>query len=688
MENDSTAATSHPLPPSSNHRSHMKRPSSSFCIPQPYPSYPDSSSTSASSPADGIDNNDDDDDEQLRLQPMLKRRSILRQQLPWTNSEQESLYIAVERLNLFGRWGEVKTRMNLDRTTSEIEEEYNRLYAEIPDSEDEDDGDEDEDEDEEGEDEEEDEGMYSGEVLMDNNNDSAQDTIGATSATSLSTPSLTATSSAAQSKHSSRENLAGLFGLAKAAATTATAATQQQQQPQTNEALMDQRCTLPPLLPLDPEDEYDEGYEDYEDHHQQQRQQPQHQDQQSNCPPYHHLYQTQQQQHSPQHSHQRNLSTSSTSRPARMVRVWTPEQSENLKNLVEVYFPGAYRINWVWVAAQMGNAFTRKQCKNKWEIMRRRMGTEDEIVLLKRGFQEFGPSWGQIQEKYLPERSRGGISIMWELLETREAELYQQQQQPQAGGVVPGSGVVGGGGGGVVVPGMTMAGPGSATRKPLSHHRRNSSLSSVKSSLRVNVSKDSANGATNTTSQRHQRTLTLDIDAMDLSSPTTALYTLTEEMTIGSNNNSTRPYAPSSTTMTTTAAPHRHRKSASVSSTTSMSRYGHGRHASDVSLGGHEWSTERMMPMTWTEPLTRRLQDLVREHFPNQSKVNWAMISSLMGNNPVVSKDQCKRRWYLISQQQQQQQQQQIQQQHHGSIHGQLEYRDRQHLDPSEAMLA
>ncbi|KAF9123656.1 hypothetical protein BGW39_008800 [Mortierella sp. 14UC] len=686
METDSTAIPPRP----STHRSHMKRPSSSFCIPQPYPSYPDSSTTSASSPIDGIDNNEDeDDDEQIKLQPVLKRRLILRR--PWTNSEQESLYVAVERLKLFGLWREVKTRMNLDRTTFEIEQEYNRLYAEIPDSEEEFYNDEDEDEDEdEVEEEEEDERMRSGEVLVDHSDD-AQDA-SSRGGTRLSTPSLTATSSAAQSTHSSRENLAGLFGMAKAAAATA-AAIQQQQRHHSN---MDQQCLPPPPPPppLDAEEEYDEGYEDYEDHHQQQRQQPQQQDQQSNCPPHHHQQQQQPQpqhhqhhQHH-QHQHQRNLSTSSTTRPARMVRVWTPEQSENLKNLVEVYFPGAYRINWVWVAAQMGNAFTRKQCKNKWEIMRRRMGTEDEIMLLKKGYQEFGPSWGQIQEKYLPERSRGGISIMWDLLETREAELHQQQAGEGGGPVMPGQGqgpgpgVVGsnglGGGGGMLASGMTIAGPGSAIRKPLSHHRRNSSMSSLKSSLRVNVSKDSTNGS----SQRHQRTLTVDMGAMDLSSPTTALYTLTEEMSIGSNNS--RIYTLSSTS----TRPSQHRKSASVSSTTSMSRYGHGRHGSDVSLGGNEWSTERMMPMTWTEPLTRRLQDLVREHFPNQSKVNWAIISSLMGSNPAVSKDQCKRRWYLISQQQQQQQlQKQPQhQQQYGSIHGHLEYR--QHHDPSEAMQA
>ncbi|KAF9922045.1 hypothetical protein FBU30_007887 [Linnemannia zychae] len=673
MDTDS-AAVQPPLSDSSSrssfaHRSHMKRPSSTFCIPQHPYSYPDSSTTSASSPTDG-GRDDDYDDEQLRLQPMLKRRSLVHYRRPWTNAEQESLYVAVERYKLFGRWAEVKARMNLDRSTSEIEEEYNRLYAEIPDSEEEFyDNDEDEDEDE-------DDVMYNGEVLVD-----AQDSIrGArstksvtNSGTILSTPALTATSSAAQSTHSSQENLAGLFGMSK------TEVCQQQDQQQGSYPQQDQyRLHVSP--PLEAEDEYDEGYEDFEDH-QHQQQPHQQQEQQANDSifnqqhyPQQHTSQLSQplqppqqpqQQASNHHHHQRHSSTSSISRPARMVRVWTPEQSENLKNLVEVYFPGAYRINWVWVAAQMGNAFTRKQCKNKWEIMRRRMGTEDEINLLKRGYQEFGPSWGQIQEKYLPERSRGGISIMWDLLETREAELQQQ-----GGGVLsgPGPGAVGNthhSGGAMGIP-MTMSGPGSSNRKSLSHHRRNSSMSSVKSGLRINVNKDSFGNSTH-----RQRTATADIDSMDLSSPTTALYTLTEEMTIGSSHSS--PYAPPNR-----PSPYQHRKSASMSSTTSAGRYGHGRHGSDVSLNG-EWSSERNMPMTWTEPLTRRLQDLVREHFPNQSKINWGIISSLMGTNPAVSKDQCKRRWYLISQPHNQQQYQ-------VSSH-QLEYRLQQH-EPSEAMMA
>ncbi|KAG0044681.1 hypothetical protein BGZ83_010097 [Gryganskiella cystojenkinii] len=128
-----------------------------------------------------------------------------------------------------------------------------------------------------------------------------------------------------------------------------------------------------------------------------------------------------------------NATTSAETKPTRTVRVWTPKQSDQLKSLIEDHFPGGFRINWVWVASQMGNTFTRKQCKNKWEIMRRRAGTDEEVRLLKLGYEEFGSDWCQIQEKYLPERSQGGISIMWNLLQTREAEeaLLQQEQQQQ-----------------------------------------------------------------------------------------------------------------------------------------------------------------------------------------------------------------------------------------------------------------
>lgn len=304
----------------------------------------------------------------LSVAPTLKKKYARRRL--WTNAEQESLYVAVERFKLFGRWGEVKVQMNLDRTTSEIEEEYMRLYGELPDT---DDDWMEEDEEDEGED-------------------------------SQSTPPLTASSSCAPSARSSQESISALY--ARSSTSTSTKAKHNRASSSIDISAFHIRDKRPGF----DEDDTEEPIHYKSNHSRQQSSFG------STFLP------------DPQVSTistASDLSQADTTRPsasARMVRVWTMEQSENLKNLIEVYFPGSYRINWVWVAAQMGNAFTRKQCKNKWEIMRRRMGSDEEISLLKKGYSEFGPSWGQIQEKYLPERSRGGISIMWELLEAREIE--------------------------------------------------------------------------------------------------------------------------------------------------------------------------------------------------------------------------------------------------------------------------
>ncbi|KAF9384727.1 hypothetical protein CPB97_005406 [Podila verticillata] len=315
----------------------------------------------------------------LSVVPTLKKKYAQRRL--WTNAEQESLYVAVERLKLFGRWGEVKVQMNLDRTTSEIEEEYMRLYGELPDT---DDDWMEEDEEDEGED-------------------------------SQSTPPLTASSSCAPSARSSQESISALY----AGSSTSTSIKAKHNRASSS-------IDISAFHIRDKRPGFDEDDTEEPTHYKSNRSRQQ-SSFGSTFPP------------DPQASTMSTASDHSqvdTTRPsasARMVRVWTMEQSENLKNLIEVYFPGSYRINWVWVAAQMGNAFTRKQCKNKWEIMRRRMGSDEEISLLKKGYSEFGPSWGQIQEKYLPERSRGGISIMWELLEARETEAKEGRASSTTG---------------------------------------------------------------------------------------------------------------------------------------------------------------------------------------------------------------------------------------------------------------
>ncbi|KAI7823008.1 hypothetical protein BC939DRAFT_452509 [Gamsiella multidivaricata] len=336
------SSSSTALPSSATYEHHNKRHSSSSY--QKSRLFMDTFSSSASNGCHTIHSSRHELDEPSRFERSSKRGSVMR---PWTNAEQESLYIAVERFKLFGQWHEIKARMNLDRSLTEIENEYMRLYAEIP-----------------GSDEE----------SMDYD-DPYQ---GTEQCSALPTLPLTVVSSSALSACSSQGSITALCDRARDSTS----------------------CLIPgqQIVDADGDDELD----DEEDE--------------------------------PQRHPQRYQHISTDTRPQRMVRVWTQEQSENLRNLIEVHFPGAYRINWVWVAAQMGNIFTRKQCKNKWEIIRRRMGTEKEINQLKRGYQEFRPSWQQIQEKYMPEWSRGGISTMWNLLETRGAEQQQQQQSAQKTG--------------------------------------------------------------------------------------------------------------------------------------------------------------------------------------------------------------------------------------------------------------
>ncbi|CAO3565203.1 unnamed protein product [Mortierella alpina] len=553
--------------PTLTHRQHKKRPSSTFCMQAPEFGDPFFNSHYLSTPFRSHDSSSNPS-----LEPSSKRRFIRR---PWTNGEQESLYVAVERLKLFGRWHEVKARMNLDRTLAEIEEEYTRLYAEIPDTDDEECTDrtpEEQDPDQEDH--------------------------------ALPTPALTATSSATPSARSSQDNIASLFDRSR--------------------PLLQDRAAPAVERPPEGDDEDEVEDEDEEQHH-------------------------------PQYPQQATFGT----RPPRMVRVWTLEQSENLKNLIEVYFPGAYRINWVWVAAQMGNAFTRKQCKNKWEIMRRRMGSEDEINLLKRGYQEFGPSWGQIQEKYLPERSRGGISIMWELLETREAEQAAAAAGTEGSAAAPSTAAVG--------------------SRGTCHKRHQSMSAATKTSSRYSHSREPSKhilASYDAESKPERRgSATMEIDNImgpssrsgnaSSNSTMSAVDTDRKPVSFGPSYGPERNNKPPATLNATRHA--RHRSDATWNVTKKapgLSR--HARHGSDTlswNPPSQELWADRSHPMTWTEPLSRRLEDLVRQHFPHHQKVNWAKISSLMGSNPAVSRDQCKRRWYLISQQQQQQQHQHQQQQ-------------------------
>ncbi|KAF9900094.1 hypothetical protein BX616_002691 [Lobosporangium transversale] len=522
---------------------------------------------------------------------------------PWTNAEQEALYIAVERYKLYGQWAEVKERMHLHRSTLEIEQEYARLYGELPESDDE-----------------------AWPIQT-----SKSVSVSRTSVPEQTTPALTTTSPSTLSARSSQETF-----------NTHVHRHAHHPAPEPIHRFSPRKSSVSSHPALD----------DYQD--------DENDDVGMNT-----------EQHSPlsrpssaKSTMGRNRSSSTVTastdiKPTRTVRVWTPQQSEQLKNLIEDCFPGGYRINWVWVASQMGNTFTRKQCKNKWEIMRRRAGTEEEVALLKKGYEEFGPSWNRIQEKYLPERSQGGISIMWSLLQAREAEQQQQQQQQ----AVPR--------GGDETSEHEMIAP---TARPLIHYKKQSRAAYDNLKWETS-SQNKAVGRPSTKKSRDQpypprTTILPSSDGPELNYPIEERDR--QQFDHYSKKGSTSREASLSpvwtregTYINTSAYPamHQYREAQSahrfsVSSTESLSAMTgqqdshnnlHQQVEQTPQAESEPW-TERNRPMTWTEPLTRRLEDIIIKNFPNNQKVYWSRVSELMGVDPVVTKEQCKRRWYLMSQ--------------------------------------
>jgi len=543
---------------------------------------------------------------------------------PWSNKEQEALYVAVQRHKLFGRWSDIKDQMQLDRTVVEIEQEYMRLYGELPESEDE---------------------------------DWPEDDTGAVPVRSHIpghlTPALTSTSSSSLSARSSLETFNNHL-----------------QRPTVSEhphPPYRKYSASHPVIDDDHDDENDESMMDTE----------------MPSPPSRPLT------GKGSTSQSRSTGAIADTKPTRTVRVWTQQQSQQLKNLIEDCFPGGYRINWVWVASQMGNTFTRKQCKNKWEIMRRRAGTEEEISLLKKGHEEFGPSWSKIQEKYLPERSQGGISIMWSLLQAREAEQKQQAEKATHLAHM----------GHRADTRLDYEPTGSASLSPVRQRNETRPVNDVrrkaspqeksggplrrKSADRDRPYRSRAPTHSMPDGPEGRRHSLSDREMMDrhpgeyhsFNEPMSRETSLSPIWRREGGSNAISP--PTYSTSTFRDGPHA--KRFSVSSTDSYSgqqerHYGshhqqyqhHAQHPyqqqqqqqqhrqynareQTAEMGTELWS-ERNRPMTWTGPLTRRLEDIIHQHFPNHQKVNWVKVSALMGSNPVVTKEQCKRRWYLMSQ--------------------------------------
>lgn len=534
---------------------------------------------------------------------------------PWSNTEQEALYVAVERHNLFGRWADVKDQMQLDRSASDIEQEYMRLYGELPESEDE---------------------------------DWPERASGAVAARlhvpGHVTPALTTTSSSSLSARSSLETFSNHF---HRSLNTTTVEHHPHPSPHSkysashpaldddhddDESMVDAEMSSPNSRPLGTK----------------------------NIPA-------------------RSANAVADTKPTRTVRVWTQQQSQQLKNLIEDCFPGGYRINWVWVASQMGNTFTRKQCKNKWEIMRRRAGTEEEISLLKKGHDEFGPSWSKIQEKYLPERSQGGISIMWSLLQAREAEQKQQSDKAHLvhktdsrSDYEPAESAS-----------LSPARPRSDSRTASDMRRRTSPHEGGGGGplRRKSAERDRPyhpRVSTHSMADGSEDRETMDRHPGDYHSFNESTSRETSLSPIWRREGANAISPSSYSTSSFKDIPHS--KRFSVSSTESYPgqqerhlnphhQYYYQNHQQQHPYQQHQqphrqynsreqpptdmppelWS-ERNRPMTWTGPLTRRLEDIIHQYFPNHQKVNWVKVSALMGSNPVVTKEQCKRRWYLMSQ--------------------------------------
>ncbi|KAF9425801.1 hypothetical protein BGZ94_007217 [Podila epigama] len=557
-----------------------------------------------------------------RQQQQQKRRQ--NRERPWTNSEQESLYVAVERLKLFGQWEKVKVHMNLDRTVTEIENEYMRLYGEITDTDDECMGGED---DLEGIDEDED-------VDVDVDDDEEEE--GEDVDDLQSTPPLTAASSCAPSARSSQESISTLYAGSQSAHRSSL-----HQHHRASSSIDISSFHIRDRL----EDyDYHEGGDiepsndtvgsshsnnnnnaafttrntanNNDNNNTKTARRPRKPSSTSSSPPLPNNAQL------PTMSATVSTTAADSTRPApasRMVRVWTVEQSENLKNLIEVYFPGSYRINWVWVAAQMGNAFTRKQCKNKWEIMRRRMGTDEEISLLKKGYSEFGPSWGQIQEKYLPERSRGGISIMWELLEGRELERKNGEGDNTGNSSTSAS-----------HPRASLSSSSATTVNGSRHGRTGSTLSAASNGnalSRINAPKPKNDF------QHSRRTSSMThVEVLETMTPMYSRQQTDSEMRY-------HPYAhryencnPSLTESTRQARPPHH--------------FDHPNQQQSHDSSGYSYLTES---------LKRRLEYLVQQQMSSQQHINWVEITSAMaeatGSAEAPTMEQCQQWWCHISQQ-------------------------------------
>lgn len=107
---------------------------------------------------------------------------------------------------------------------------------------------------------------------------------------------------------------------------------------------------------------------------------------------------------------------------------WTQEQSALLRELIEdIKIHGLRqhaneppKIDWDWVAEEMGGAFTRTQCKSRWTRMSNTTSSTktgpwqpQELESMVTGLCQEGASWTVIHRKHLSSRSPSFIQGKW-----------------------------------------------------------------------------------------------------------------------------------------------------------------------------------------------------------------------------------------------------------------------------------
>ncbi|KAF9308072.1 hypothetical protein BG003_011653 [Podila horticola] len=128
---------------------------------------------------------------------------------------------------------------------------------------------------------------------------------------------------------------------------------------------------------------------------------------------------------------------------------WTQEQSALLRELIEdIKIHGLRRhanelpkVDWDWVAEEMGGAFTRIQCKSRWTRMSKATSSTktgpwqpQELEAMVTGLYQEGASWTVIHRVHLSSRSPSFIQGKWKSMaaKIRQDMVIHQRSWPEA----------------------------------------------------------------------------------------------------------------------------------------------------------------------------------------------------------------------------------------------------------------